>query len=210
MTEEEIISICKKEVADAIVKYSLINACQEDIDDLICYSFEDSLKFYKSKNIINEKIIRIIVKRLLGIRNLEKNFQMELSSEERYSKIIDEAYNNFVSLVEKYREEDYTRPVISKDEFVSESKLHRDFSDVWGLKIEERELSLEERMELADKINTEIRQDLYSYAFNNPIYTGGVNQRPDDVERHELLSELKIPTKLITVTYNNETIEVYE
>ena len=131
-------------------------------------------------------------------------------NKEKYNQIIDEAYINFVNSVDKNREEDYTRPVISKEEFVSEIKIHRDFSDVWGLKIEERELTLGERFELADKINREIRQDLYSYAFNNPIYTGGVNQRPDDVERHELLSDLKIPTKLITLTYNNETIEVYE
>ena len=58
-----------------------------------------------------------------------------------------------------------------------------------------RELSLEERLLLADKINKEIRQDLYTYAFNNPIYTGGIDQRPDDVERHHLLSDLNIPTR---------------
>jgi hypothetical protein len=58
-----------------------------------------------------------------------------------------------------------------------------------------RELSLEERLLLADKINKEIRQDLYTYSFNNPIYTGGIDQRPDDVERHDLLSDLNIPKR---------------
>jgi thymidylate synthase len=58
-----------------------------------------------------------------------------------------------------------------------------------------RELSLEERLLLADKINKEIRQDLYTYSFNNPIYTGGIDQRPDDIERHDLLSDLNIPKR---------------
>ncbi|MEI6371953.1 MAG: hypothetical protein WCO49_19945, partial [Nostocales cyanobacterium ELA608] len=44
-------------------------------------------------------------------------------------------------------------------------------------------------------VNKEIRQDLYSYAFNSPIYTGGIDQRPDDVERHDLLSDLNIPKR---------------
>jgi thymidylate synthase len=80
----------------------------------------------------------------------------------------------------------------------------------YGFQVYTRELSLDERLLLADKINKEIRQDLYTYAFNNPIYTGGIDQRPDDVERHHLLSDLNIPTKLTTLTYNNETIESYE
>ena len=93
-------------------------------------------------------------------------------NKERYDQIIDEAYINFVNSVEKNREEDYTRPVISKEEFVSEIKFHRDFSERWGLKIEERDLD-------ADAINV------------------------------FLMFKMK-PTKLITLTYNNETIEVYE
>jgi hypothetical protein len=100
--------------------------------------------------------------------------------------------------------------VFSKEEFINKIKTNTEFSEKWGLKIEERELSLEERLLLADKMNKEIRQDLYTYAFNNPIYTGGINQRPDDVERHYLLNDLNIPTKLITITYNDKTIESYE
>ena len=99
---------------------------------------------------------------------------------------------------------------LTKDEFIKKCKTDPEFSQRWGLKIEERELSLEERLLLADKINKEIRQDLYTYAFNNPIYTGGIDQRPDDVERHNLLSDLNIPTKLITIKYNDKKIESYE
>jgi hypothetical protein len=99
---------------------------------------------------------------------------------------------------------------LSQDEFIKKCKTDIEFSEKWGLTIDERELSLEERLLLADKINKEIRQDLYTYAFNNPIYTGGIDQRPDDVERHNLLSDLNIPTKLITITYNDTKIESYE
>ena len=60
----------------------------------------------------------------------------------------------------------------------------------WGLKIEERELSLEERTEYKKK------RDGISRTFVS--YT------------HQMLDNSNIPTKLITITYNNETIESYE
>jgi hypothetical protein len=145
--------------------------------------------------------------------------------------IIDEVYNNYLNKAKNYTTEDlfynklsgvgdviecmlsaHTRDFIpySQEEFIDECKTDDEFAKKWGLKIEERELSLEARLLLADKINKEIRQDLYTYAFNNPIYTSGIDQRPDDVERHDLLSDLNIPTRLITITYNDKTIESYE
>jgi hypothetical protein len=131
--------------------------------------------------------------------------------------IIDEAYENYTQtkVIKTENGETHISPPghyngITQEEFINKCKTNPEFSEKWGLKIEERELSLEERLLLADKINKEIRQDLYTYAFNNPIYTGGIDQRPDDVERHHLLSDLNIPTKLITITYNNKTIESYE
>jgi thymidylate synthase len=72
-----------------------------------------------------------------------------------------------------------------------------------------RELTLEDRLLLADKINKEIRQDLYTYAFNNPIYTGGIDQRPDDVERHHLLSDLNIPTRAISLMWNQRSVDTF-
>jgi thymidylate synthase len=62
---------------------------------------------------------------------------------------------------------------------------------------------------LADKINKEIRQDLYTYAFNNPIYTGGIDQRPDDVERHHLLNDLNIPTRAISLMWNQRSADLF-
>ena len=124
--------------------------------------------------------------------------------------IIDEAYENYKTKTEIMMGHGFHGILLTQEEFIDRCKTNPEFSETWGLKIEERELSLEERLLLADKINKEIRQDLYSYVFNNPIYTGGIDQRPDDVERHHLLSDLTIPTKLITITYKDTIIESYE
>jgi len=133
-------------------------------------------------------------------------------------KLLNEAYKNYSKKMMYHPVENWlddengekTYRQLSQEEFINKCKTDPEFSEIWRLTIEERELSLEERLLLADKINKEIRQDLYTYAFNNPIYTGGIDQRPDDVERHDLLSDLNIPTKLITITYNDKTIESYE
>jgi hypothetical protein len=74
----------------------------------------------------------------------------------------------------------------NKETFVNEIKCVKEFSEKWGLKIEERELSLEERCGI--QIN---RNDYQSY------YT------KDELDKNN------IPTKLITVNYKNEKIEVY-
>ena len=79
----------------------------------------------------------------------------------------------------------------------------------YGFQVYTRELSLEERLVLTDEINKEIRQDLYSYAFNNPIYTGGVDQNPDDIERHEFLNDLDIPTRAISLMWNQRSVDTF-
>jgi hypothetical protein len=82
---------------------------------------------------------------------------------------------------------------LSKDEFINKCKTDTEFSERWGLKIEERELSLEERHFLLTKTQLLI-----------PI--------ADDIRNNwvEVLNDKNIPTKLITITYNNKTIESYE
>jgi hypothetical protein len=72
-------------------------------------------------------------------------------------------------------------------EFIDKCKTDTEFSEKWGLTIEERELSLEERCGI--QIN---RNDYQSY------YT------------KDELDENNIPTKLITITYNDTKIESYE
>ena len=105
--------------------------------------------------------------------------------------IIDEVYENYEKWWEPYiAPVDYDRdgiPYYSKEQFINKCKTDPEFSEKWGLRIEERELSLEERLELFKKENN--------------------GSHPYDIE---MLDDYNIPTKLITLTYNNETLESYE
>ena len=82
--------------------------------------------------------------------------------------------------------------IYPQEEFINKCKTDSEFSKTWGLKIEERELSLEER------------QSIYENE-----YTEGV-EVPNNHWLNSKLTTRNIPTKLITITYNNETIESYE
>ena len=79
----------------------------------------------------------------------------------------------------------------NKEEFINKCKTDTEFSEKWGLKIEERELSRDERIQIY--VNE---------------YMGGIG-KPAGFEDAKLATR-NIPTKLITITYNNETIESYE
>ena len=110
---------------------------------------------------------------------------------EKYNHIIDEAYKNYCksfenqSTIEQYS---FDTDPISQLMFIEKIKFNQWFSDKWGLKIEERVLTLKER---------------------NDYYTS--NYLGLDCESHEELNKLgDIPAKRITVTYNNEKTEVYE
>jgi len=76
----------------------------------------------------------------------------------------------------------------TKETFVYRSKTDTEFSEKWRLKIEERELSMEERWEMAD-----LTPNMTEFDYCN-----------------KLCDEHKVPTKLITITYNDKTIESYE
>jgi hypothetical protein len=81
----------------------------------------------------------------------------------------------------------------TQEEFINKCKTDTEFSERWGLKIEERELNLEERAKWL--------QDNKGY----DLLVGNL----DHDHIREVVEE-EAPTKLITVTYNNETIESYE
>ena len=84
------------------------------------------------------------------------------------------------------------------DSFVRECKKDSEYTTLWGLKIEERELSLEEREKIA----------ITKYPQLNETPHGAlIDSRPFS---NEFGDSLNIPTKLITVTYNDKTIESYE
>ncbi len=119
--------------------------------------------------------------------------------------LLDEAYKNYNKEILRQRElqkKEVERlrsqgkrvrisliELLSKEEFIEKCKTDQEFSGRWGLKIEEKDLILEER---------KIHMSKYS---NDRIY-------PDWDEK--FLNEKNIPTKLITITYNDKTIESYE
>ena len=109
-------------------------------------------------------------------------------SKEKYHQIIDEVY-------EKYHQENKHVTYLTfllREEFINRIKKDKGFSEKWGLKIEERELSQEERKKL---------------------YEDGFTPGMEVTNDHWLNSKLttrNIPTKLITLEYNNEKIEIYE
>ena len=129
---------------------------------------------------------------------------------ERYNQIIDEAYENYCKEYEKDNsvgmlllvqrvdgKSVYRKPDIER--FIALCTHEKTFSERWGLKIEERELSLEERAKLlSEKIGREIKETTLH----------GENQF--EVEVTQDSNALGIPTKLIILTYKDEKIEVYE
>ena len=107
-------------------------------------------------------------------------------NKERFYQIIDEVYNKYLTKYVGYDD------VPSKELFLFEIKNNTEFSEKWGLKIEERELSEKERIILA------------GYDYEN---RGGIGW---NMVRESVDMDSSIPTKLITLTYNNEIIESYE
>jgi hypothetical protein len=81
---------------------------------------------------------------------------------------------------------------LTKEEFINKCKTDTEFSERWGLKIEQRELNLEERAKWL--------QDNKGY----DLLVGNL----DHDHIREVVEE-EAPTKLIKVTYNDKTIEMF-
>ena len=106
----------------------------------------------------------------------------------------------------KWREEYRNLQYGSKEEIEHLSKHYTpdtEFSERWGLKIEERELSLEERCSLANFAPFDDRfPDGDDFKWDEHT----INIAEDWLkQRHP-----NLPTKLITVTHKDKTIESYE
>ena len=116
-----------------------------------------------------------------------------MSKEEQ--ELLDESYKDY--FIKKSSE---TGPfgvagiIPTKDEFINNCKNNPEFSEKWGLKIEERELSLEERY----KIALPIWKEKYGLLANMMVSTN-VDNTP-----------YNIPTKRIIISYNDKKIESYE
>jgi len=127
---------------------------------------------------------------------------------ERYEQIIYEAYQNYVNQNDGVLGRDHLW-TLKKEEFINKCKTDQEFSERWGLKIEERELSLEERLRLVnyDKQKFSSIDEWIKWYENEPneFYYLGINYTKDTA-----LTDLDVPTKLITITYNDIKIKSYE
>jgi hypothetical protein len=126
--------------------------------------------------------------------------------------LLDDAYKNYCdeywnlsSLQDKieygssfynHDTDDYTFEELTQEEFINKCKTDTEFSEKWGLKIEERELSLLERVHWT--------------IVNKPEQVGEYNYLGGDGKGIVITDFTGIPTKLITITYNDKTIESYE
>ena len=117
--------------------------------------------------------------------------------------LLDEVYENYR---QKIISEDLWMLVAvgwpsTQEEFINKCKTDSEFSERWGLKIEERELSRNER------------SDYYYKHGNSEGIVEGSLDRPtfeEDEVVHKWYDERNVPTKLITITYNDQKIESYE
>ena len=96
--------------------------------------------------------------------------------------IIDKVYGIYFDTIR-----DDSMDWLDEKQFIDKIKTDTFTSELWGLKIEERELSEDERYELCaaqkSKMTAISEEDYIKY---------------------------NIPTRLITITYNDKTIESYE
>jgi hypothetical protein len=142
-------------------------------------------------------------------------------SKERYNQIIDYIYSlhtadislsNCVALNPQAIREGWAPDItdeMSKEDFINRIKIDKKFTEQLSkrfaedlgieFKIEERELSLEERSFIA-------RSNHYEVSENIKINLG----IDEDHTLHKQLDDIGIATKLITIQYNGEKIEVHE
>jgi len=104
--------------------------------------------------------------------------------------LLNEAYENYKNKTEIMMGHGFHGTLLSQEEFINKCKTDTEFSEKWGLKIEERELGLEERVKLT---------------INTPEYRNYTEE-----QWKEYIDSTSSPTKLITITYNDKTIESYE
>ena len=109
--------------------------------------------------------------------------------------LLDEVYENYwnshpdAEKTFQYEGHNIETRRMTKDEFVDMVKTDTEFAEKWGLKIDERELSMSER------------------TWHYETTLGRLHFIPPTIDT---LDKENIPTKLITITYNNKTIESYE
>jgi hypothetical protein len=94
---------------------------------------------------------------------------------------------------------------MTKEWFIKSTKENnsrgQEFSEKWGLKIEERELSRQERSDYYYKYGNS--EGIVEGSLDLPIWV-------NDETAYKWYDKRNVPNKLITITYNDKTIESYE
>jgi hypothetical protein len=128
------------------------------------------------------------------------------NTDNQYMDLIGDAYKNYISKASMSNDKDclvrqkegsYLKEMrlFTQEEFINKIKTDDEFTKKWGLKIEVRELSLRERMNLC-------REKLDDT-------DDGEILLPSDIE-YRMNNYWGIPTRAISLTYNDKTIESYE
>ena len=104
--------------------------------------------------------------------------------------LLDKAYENYHNYFLGYDD------IPNKELFILACKTDTELAERWGLKFEERELSVIERIVIAET--------------STEIISGFDSHFDTDEDVHKVLDTWDAPTKLITITYKDTIIESYE
>jgi hypothetical protein len=128
------------------------------------------------------------------------------NTDNQYMDLIGDAYKNYISKASMSNDKDclvrqkegsYLKEMrlFTQEEFINKIKTDDEFAQRWGVKVEVRELSLDERYVLANINGSKEKLP------GEPNYT--------EEQQHSMLDEL-VPTKAISLTYDNRTEVIYE
>ncbi len=111
--------------------------------------------------------------------------------------LVGDAYKNHILNLSSVEIHDVLQHdnLITQEEFINKIKTDDVFAKKWGVKVEIRELTIYERANLyVKKIGKEMIIDVNG----------------DHISLHDYFTTNNIPTKAISLTYNNQIIENYE
>jgi hypothetical protein len=126
--------------------------------------------------------------------------------DKQYTDLLGDAYKRYYTEWRKstpgdgtFSSNEYSSPSkyeacnFTKEEFIKQIKTDDEFAKKWGVMVEIRELSYDQRFEIFI-LKNERKFDW----------------TPDKRITSDVLDELTIPKRAISFTYNNQTIEIYE
>jgi hypothetical protein len=146
-------------------------------------------------NIDGTKTAGYLTREIMGLINQRKLYkeQQELLESAYYNFIYNPYYKakSFTDLMSSQASQLVKCP--TQEDFIDKCKTDIKFSEKWGLKIEERDLSFEERHMIWHDDNKKANVSPFM-----------------EKQLSSMLDEINIPTKLVTMKYNDIKLERYE